>query len=314
MASLMPSRIPPPQRSQRPRRAAIEAPLFQAGDGSRVEVYNESIRGALQRRLRDEDALREALADDQIVPWYQPLVDMRTGAIVGAEALARWLHPHRGLLLPEEFLPVVPDAGMSVALDEQMIRSSLALRRRLAPMVGPDFTVSANLPTRAESMTAVLNILIDAAHEPGVNVRGSMLEATESSIIADPSASLAALARARAAGFSVALSGAGAGFWSLALERDLPLDVVKLDRSFVRGMATSAADTALVSTVLGLASRLRLRTIAEGVEDDATARRLLDAGIEYAQGFRYGPAIPAEELERWLFSGPPWLVSGPTWR
>jgi diguanylate cyclase (GGDEF)-like protein len=273
---------------------------------NRVELFDESLRTSIRRRLSDEAELRAAIAAGQIVPWFQPVVDMRNGRIVGAEALARWIHPERGVLLPAAFLPLVLESDLTWQLGESIVQQVVALRHRIAPLVASDFPIAVNLAPKDMSLDEIFRACQADVERRGVDPRGITLEITETTVIKDPAAARESLAWARSLGFAVALDDFGTGYSALSLVRDLPLDVLKIDRSFVRGMAVNPADDAVVAAVLDLARRLGLKVIAEGVEDDADVARLLDAGAQLAQGFRYSPAVPGEEFESWLRVGPPW--------
>ena len=278
---------------------------------NRVELFDESLRTSIRRRLSDEADLRAAIAAGQIVPWFQPVVDMRSGRIVGAEALARWIHPERGLLLPGVFLPLVLESELAPQLGDSIGGQVMELRQRIAPLVAATFPVAFNLAPKNLSLDEVIRGCVVDAERLGLDPRGITLEITETAVIDDPAAARASLTRARSLGFVVALDDFGTGYSALSLVRDLPLDVLKIDRSFVRGMAENPADAAVVSAVLDLARRLGLKVIAEGVEDEADVARLRAIGVRFAQGFRYSPAVPGEEFEGWLRDGPPWPVDGP---
>lgn len=275
---------------------------------NRVELFDESLRTSIRRRLSDEAELRAAIAAGQIVPWFQPVVDMRTGRIVGAEALARWIHPERGVLMPGAFLPLALESDLTSPLGESIGRQVVALRRRIAPLVAVDFPVAFNLAPKNVSLGEIIRNCAADTERQGLDPRGITLEITETAVISDPAAARESLAWARSLGFAVALDDFGTGYSALSLVRDLPLDVLKIDRSFVRGMAVNPADDAVVAAVLDLARRLGLKVIAEGVEDDADAARLIAAGAILAQGFRYSPAVPGEQFETWLSDGVPWSV------
>jgi diguanylate cyclase (GGDEF)-like protein len=289
-----------------------DAALYRAKDGgrNRIEVFDESLRNSTRRRLSDEAELREAIDQGQIVPWLQPVVELRTGAIVGAEALARWVHPERGVLLPGAFFELAVESGVSGRLGASVARQSMALRRRFESLVSPDFRLAINVAARALTLEAIVDAIADMSDDCGTAPGGITIEITEHSVITNLPAAREALTRARALGFSVALDDFGTGYSALSLLRDLPLDTIKIDRSFVRGMAENPADAAVIASVLDLAGRLGLRAIAEGVESDQDAERLMAAGAFLAQGFRYSRAVPAAEFEGWLTGGPPWRIVG----
>ncbi|MDQ1289641.1 MAG: hypothetical protein QG622_3207 [Actinomycetota bacterium] len=286
-----------------------DAALYRAKDlgRNRIEVFDDALRGSLDRRFSDEAELREALSLNQIVPWFQPVVDMRTGEILGAEALARWIHPHRGVVPPSDFIPMAVEAGLVDALDACVLHPTLAFRHRIDPLVPPGFKVAVNVTNRPKDLGDALPALGAAVRDAGLTPEDIVLEITERVMITDVRLARASLTRARDMRFTIALDDFGTGHSSLSLIRDLPLDIIKIDRSFVRGMAENEADAAVIAAVLQLADKLSLTIIAEGVEFEDDVTRLTQAGAVQAQGFWYSPAVPAEEFERWLREGPPWL-------
>jgi diguanylate cyclase (GGDEF)-like protein len=275
-----------------------------------VAVFDHTLRAGLLKRVSDETELRDALAGGQIVAWYQPIVDLRTGALVGAEALARWLHPEHGVLLPAQFMPLLEDAGLLPALGREMADQVFAFRRDVEALIPARFRISLNIGVRDQALSTIVERLLHQARMAAVAPSGIALEITETAVIGDIEGATEALARARRHGFSVLLDDFGTGYSSLSLLRDLPLDALKIDQSFVRGMSHRAADAAIVAGVLDLARRLDLYVVAEGVETPDDVSRLRADGAIFAQGYRYSGALtPQEFLE--VVAGPlPWLEAG----
>jgi diguanylate cyclase (GGDEF)-like protein len=285
-----------------------DAALYQVKDNGRngVEVFDQTLRHSLRHRISDEIELRDALAAGQIAAWFQPVVDMRDGSIVGAEALARWIHPEHGILLPGRFLTLLEDAGLLPALSRDIAGQAFAFRRAIEPLVPASFRIAVNVGVRDQSVPMIIERLIKQAQEAAIAPTGITLEITETAVIGDPTSAATAISQARQHGFAIALDDFGTGFSSLALVRDLQLDILKIDRSFVHRMSESAADAAIVAGVLDLAARMNLSVVTEGVEQRSEVDRLLAQGAVHAQGFYYSPAVPPEAFTRMLQGHTPW--------
>ena len=291
-----------------------DAAVFRAKDGgrNRVSVFDQSSRDTLEHKLVAGVELRDALEAGQIVAWFQPIVEMATGRIVGAEALARWIHPVEGVLAPGRFLQLAQDIGIVSVLSRSIALQTMDLRRDLAPLVDPAFRLSFNLGIGEFNLVQIVDRIMIAAVEHEAPPSGLTLEILETAVIEDVEGAGIALALAREAGFAVALDDFGTGYSSLSLLRDLPLDTIKIDRSFVQRMAGSPTDAAIVESILDLAGHLHLGVVAEGVETASEAAHLAGLGATRAQGYLYAPAVPAEKLTTWLREGPPWASHQPS--
>jgi len=250
-------------------------------------------------RLHLIDELRGAISDRELTMHYQPKVDASTLRVLSVEALVRWNHPVKGLLLPASFLPLVEDSGlmheMTVAvleqsLDQVMAWSTTGLHLPVAVNLSPSSLVDIELPQRVERM------LIERSLDSSLLI----LEITEDVIMSDRERARHILDELRRIGIQVAVDDFGTGYSSLAYLRELPIDELKLDRSFIATMSADDRSLAIVQSAIDLAHSLGLRMVAEGVEDELTARRLCDAGCDEAQGFYFSQALPVAEFETWL--------------
>ena len=272
-----------------------------------VELFDESMRNALARRVDDENDLRRAFADHEIVSWYQPEVDLVTGRIVGAESLARWIHPVDGVRSAAAFVPLVEDSGMLHELWLMNARSGSAAIAALGDVADPDFRIRINVSASQIMDLGLLNGWLAHLERRGLNTSMVSLEVTETAVIQDMAAARAWLHTARRVGMKVSLDDFGTGYSSLALVSQLPLDGVKIDYGFVRDMLTSPAARAVVAATVELADVLGLEVVAEGVETEQQAEALRQMGVRRAQGFLYAPAVPLDTLHDWLVGTPPWL-------
>lgn len=258
----------------------------------RVVVFDESIRSRVLRRLALVQRLPDALRTGALTMAFQSVIDLRSGRVVGAEALARWFDDQLGPVSPTEFVPIVEEVGHVTALTE------LAIGQSLAALAGwePSTTVSVNLALSQlvdPDLVAVVASALDAHH---VDPARLCIEVTESTLMVDPPRLASILDELRRLGVRTALDDFGTGYSSLAVLRELPIDLLKIDRVFVRRVHLDDRDRRLVDAVISLAQDFAMETVAEGVELPEQRQALIDAGCHYAQGFLFGRAVPAEEF------------------
>ncbi|MCV0413917.1 MAG: bifunctional diguanylate cyclase/phosphodiesterase [Brevundimonas sp.] len=272
-----------------------------AGRGGSA-AYGRALESDSLSRLALEADLRNAFVRGEITPFFQPIVNLKTGAVAGFEALARWRHPRRGLVPPDEFLGLTNDLGMMNDLGLLMMTQSA---RQLAewldrhPLAGKLFC-SVNLSVgeieRRHLVEDVERIIKDS-NLP----RGALkLEVTEGDIMRDTTRAAEVLQQLKAVGASLALDDFGTGFSSLSYLAKLPFDTLKIDRYFVLTMNKDEGSAKIVKSVVNLGRDLALEVVAEGVENAELARLLLDAQCHYGQGFGYAQALPAQEAEVYL--------------
>jgi diguanylate cyclase (GGDEF)-like protein len=278
----------------------------------RTVIFDVSLREAIQRRLGDEQALRDAISHGDVVAWFQPEVELCTGNVSGAEALARWYHPTRGVLEAARFVPLAEEAGLVLALDDKIVVNAVEARVQLHNVgVDPSFrlwcNVSASQFTRGRSAERLANVL---AHH-GCDPNRIGIEITESALLADTKAAAREIDMARDAGIRVALDDFGTGHSSLTLLRSLPLDRVKIDRAFVRDLGRDARDTAIVRNLINLANDLGLEIVAEGVETPNQAHLLGELGCRFAQGYLWAKAMPLDQLAAGLTRAPSVVAARP---
>jgi diguanylate cyclase (GGDEF)-like protein len=273
--------------------------MYQAKDRgrNRVELYSEETRRRIVRRLEVEQELRAAVEAGTLAVHYQPQVDLLTGRVAGVEALARWNHPRLGAVAPLEFIAVAEETGLIGPLGSRVIGETcrqVAAWRREGLSLAATVNVSAHQLGDPGFADSVARHLGAAGLEPS----SICLELTESALMGAGEEPRQALAALKALGVYVAIDDFGTGFSSLAALKRLPVEVVKVDRSFVDGLGTDPEDSAIVASVLSLAHAMGLHVIAEGVETPLQASELVTLGCTVAQGFLWSPAVPAEDVVR----------------
>jgi c-di-GMP-specific phosphodiesterase len=291
-----------PEAAELLRRAELAVESAKTAGRGGAAAYGRALETDGLSRLAMESDLRGAIGRGEIVPFFQPVVRLRTGAIAGFEALARWRHPRRGVIPPDEFLPLCGEMGLLMELGAHMMRASalqLAEWRRAHRAAG-EISVSVNLSVGEIDRPNLVGEVAGLLAETGLP-RGSLkLEITESDIMRDPDRAATVLQALRQAGAALALDDFGTGFSSLSYLTRLPFDTLKIDRYFVRTMGTNEGSAKIVRSVVNLGRDLSLEVVAEGVENASMARALLEIGCDYGQGFGYAPALSAQEAEVYL--------------
>ncbi len=261
------------------------------------EIFDEQLRTQATARLHLESFLRRAIELDELEVHFQPEVEIASGRVVGCEALVRWRHPTDGLLEASQFITVAEESGFIVDLGLWVLGEACrqAGRWRDDPEASLQ-TLRVNLSTRQLAQADLVKVVLDVLDESGIPPAMLCLEITETTLMADSQASLEALTALRAAGIEIAIDDFGTGYSSLGYLKQLPVDVLKIDRSFVDGLGVDPDDTAIVDAIISLGRALGLRIVAEGVETERQLAELRALGCDRAQGFLFSPAVPADRF------------------
>src|SRR3954447_11491651 len=283
-----------------------DAALHRAKDRGRArsELFVEDYRATAVHRLRTANDLHRALTEQEFRVVYQPEVDLRTGHVTGVEALVRWHHPERGLVPPGEFIPLAEQTGLIAGIGAWVLDTALAQAAhwRQARYDGAALTVWVNLSARQLGDPGLVELVADTLLRHGVDAAQLGLEITESALLEDAEGAVLALSSLRELGVRLAVDDFGTGYSSLSYLKRLPVDAVKIDRSFVDGLAVDGDDSAIVAAVAGMARALHLTTIAEGVENLDQLRALRRLGCDLAQGFFFTTPQPPAHITRLLES------------
>jgi diguanylate cyclase (GGDEF)-like protein len=260
--------------------------------------YDESMSAQLHRARELELEVSDAIAGDQLELVYQPIVDLRSGAVHSLEALVRWRHPQRGRLTPHAFLPAAEATGLMPALDRWVLARACE-QARLWHTARPGLVVNANVSAAYLSSGALTRDVRRVLTATGLPPQSLTIEVTETAILADLEAAARTLSTLRRHGVRVALDDFGVGYSSLSHLHRLPIDIIKVDRSFVRDVADNAAGS-IIDLIIALGRRLDIETVAEGVEEESQAERLRLMRCTRAQGFLFATPMPADDVAGYL--------------
>ena len=276
--------------------AAVALVKAKAKGRGGTEFLTEALRTTSSRRLATVSDLRQAVERQEFSLRFQPVVTLADKRIIGAEALVRWEHPTRGTLNPEEFISVAEETGIIDPIGQWVIEETC---RRFAEWqrVVPDLSMSLNISPRQLTAGELGGIIRSAIEASGVDPSHLALEITESFLMDDADLAVATLTALRTAGVRISIDDFGTGYSSLSRLNRFPVDILKIDQSFVAGLPDDAYDTALIGAVLTIARALDLSVVAEGVENEAQAQMLLNLGCQCAQGYYFHRPLTAEDFE-----------------
>jgi predicted signal transduction protein with EAL and GGDEF domain len=299
-ASIGIATAPVPATSRAELLRCADVAMYQAkSGGTGMAVYVPDPGAGTWERLRTMEELHTALADGQLVVHLQPQLDPATNRVVGAEALVRWAHPTRGLLLPGAFLPAAEQAGLQRPLADAVIDLSLAAAARWH-RAEARIPVSVNLSAANVTDLDLPNKIAAALERHGLPPGALTVEVTEDTLMTDPERARDVLLQLRRAGVGVSIDDYGTGYSSLAYLRHLPADELKLDRTFTTDLETDPHATAIVRHTVELAHSLGLRLVAEGIETAQVAAALAALGCDVGQGYWIARPMPVEDMVAWL--------------
>jgi EAL domain-containing protein (putative c-di-GMP-specific phosphodiesterase class I) len=280
--------------------------------GDSYQFYTADMHERALKRLSLENNLHRAIEREEFVLYYQPQVSAKTGKFIGMEALVRWQHPEMGLVPPNDFIPIAEETGLIVPLGEWVLRTAcrqsvLWQQSGLMPL-----RLGVNLSLRQFQQNDLVEVVNCALHDSGLKPEYLELELTESAIMHDAEQAIAVLQKLRKLGIKISVDDFGSGYSSLSYLKTLPIDVLKIDRTFVQDITTDLKDVAIVKTIVSLAHNLNLKTIAEGVETDEQSVLLTSLGCDEMQGYFFSKPLTAAALEFLLTTQQSETISHPT--
>ncbi|TWU35877.1 Phytochrome-like protein cph2 [Novipirellula artificiosorum] len=269
---------------------------------SHFEVFNPAMHDAARARLELESELRRSLERDELYLRYQPIVNLSSGTLLGFEALARWEHPRLGDVSPNQFIPIAEDTGLIGAIGSRLL--GIACRQmaewKASSRFVDDLSINFNLSAKQLSQKGLADEIRAALHESCLPADCLRIEITESAIMENLHVGVELLCELRESGIRVEIDDFGTGYSSLALLHKLPLDVLKIDRSFIGKMLHSVENTAIVRTILALADSINLDVIAEGIETEAQRSQLQSMGCNFGQGYLFSKPLDCDEISQLL--------------
>jgi len=284
-----------------------DAAMYRAKEGGRARcvLFDAEMRAGAMRRLEVERELRQAVDRDELALFYQPVVNLRSGAITGLEALVRWRHPERGTLDPADFVSIAEDSGLIEPIgrwvQERACRQALEWHQ-LQPDSRP-FDVAVNLSARQVAHRDLPATVEEIIARTGLDPQHLRLEITESVLVEESATAISSLHALNELGVRLVLDDFGTGYSSLAYLNRFPFHALKIDRSFVDALGIEQEPTAIVEAIIGMARALSLEVIAEGVESEVQLAELRRLGCDYAQGHLFHPAMPEREVSRLIAEG-----------
>jgi EAL domain-containing protein (putative c-di-GMP-specific phosphodiesterase class I) len=261
-----------------------------------LQFFTDGLQERVTRRMSVESALRRAVDNGDFELHFQPQFAIDGERIVGAEALIRWRHATRGLIAPDEFIPIAEECGLIVPIGAWVIDAACAEMRRWGECGIQGLRAAINLSSRQFRDKPLLSTIEGALSRHGIDALGLEVELTESAVMHDPEDAGAILARMKELGLTVSLDDFGTGYSSLAYLKRFPIDILKIDRSFVKDTPTDADDAKIAGAIISLSHGLGLKVIAEGVETREQLAFLRAAGCDMAQGFLLARPMPGDDF------------------
>ena len=280
--------------------AAVALQEAKSNGKNQYQLFNESMRSRLTARIRLEQDLKIALAEEQFEVWYQPKVNIHTRQVTGAEALVRWRHPVNGFISPETFVPVAEEAGLIIELGEWILRTACRETHQLHEAGFEGLGVAVNISAVQFTDGNLLPMVSRALKDTDLAPELLELEITESAVMNDPEEVIRSLHELRRFGMRLAIDDFGTGYSSLAYLKRFPVDTLKIDRAFITDVSSDGDDVAIVDAVLGLGEHFGMKVVAEGVEDERQLDFLGNLGCDFAQGYLISRPMDVMQYRGWL--------------
>ncbi len=280
--------------------------MYTAKDSGRnnYQFHSPDMGQRVSQRAAIESDLRSALERDELLFYLQPIISLETRQPIGMEALMRWKHPKWGLVSPAEFIPVMEDSGMIIPASRWILKQSCHYLGVIHKEAQQELTVAVNFSAPCFYDSGIADFVELTLSDSLIEPRNLILEITESTLFKNPQRILPALKKLKAMGVRIALDDFGTGQSSLSHLRNFPIDIVKIDRGFIRDIPDDKNDCELVSAIIAMAHNLNMRVVAEGVEQDVQLGFLNERGCDQVQGYFFSPPLPREEILTYLLQAP----------
>lgn len=279
-----------------------DAAMYYAKEQGRnnYQLFTSAIATRTIEQMEMESCLYHALEREELITYYQPLIDIKTGRIVSSETLLRWQRPKVGLINPTEFIAIAERTGLIVPIGEWTLRTACAQNRALQDAGLPPLPVSVNLSTRQFQQENLIEMVELVLKETGMDPRFLMLEVTESTAMKNAEIANYIMKRLNKLGINFVMDDLGTGYSSLSYLKTFPIYALKIDKSFVQNIVTDSNDSAIVAAIISMAKSLRLKVVAEGVETTAQLEFLRSLGCDEVQGYLLGKPMTAGEFKKML--------------
>jgi diguanylate cyclase (GGDEF)-like protein len=268
------------------------------------QFYTAEMNAHSKKSLTFEADLWRSLERSELLLHYQPQIDLRTGHVIGMEALVRWMHPTKGLISPLEFIPIAEENGMIVAIGEWVLRTACEFNRQLQDDGLPPVRVAVNLSARQLRDKKLVDTIRDALEASKLDPQYLEIEITESMVMHNPEEAILLLQTIKSLGVQMSLDDFGTGYSSLAYLKKFPVDRLKIDKSFVIDMVSDPEDAAIVSAVIALSHSLGVEVIAEGIDTREVLSALVALKCDEAQGYFYSKPLASADMQRFLTNSP----------
>ena len=280
--------------------------MYSAKDSGRnnYQFHSPDMSQRASQRAAIESDLRGALDREELLFYLQPIIDLETERPIGMEALMRWKHPARGLISPAEFIPVMEDSGLIMPASRWILKQSCQYLGGIRRETQQELSVAVNFSAHCFFDKDIVDYVKHTLSDAGIEPRHLVLEITESTLFQDPQRVRPVLENLKSMGVRIALDDFGTGQSSLSHLRSFPIDIVKIDRGFIRDVPEDKNDCELVSAIIAMARNLNMCVVAEGVEQDAQLAFLRERGCDRVQGYYFSPPLPSDEMQDYLLEGP----------
>jgi len=270
--------------------------------GNTFEFYSHQLGKQAKRRFELETNLRHALEKDELIVYFQPKIDLASGAASGMEALVRWNHPEQGIIPPDEFIPIAEETGLIIPLGQQVIEKSCQQFKQWQQANIPVTNLSINVSARQFKEQDLVTLLHRALQENELNATHIELELTESALLSNEMQAESILNQLHDMGIKISIDDFGTGYASLAYLKRLPIDILKIDKSFIDGILSEPDDIAIINAICGLAVGLGIQLVAEGIETKEQLNKIKELNIDFGQGYYWSPPLPGPDYPTFLES------------